>query len=84
MSVVVYGPQRCGKTQNAEKLREFFKCDKIVDTGRYPYPKSKQQDVKFKAGNDLILTHENPPRRVERSDLRRIVSYEVAMELASK
>jgi len=31
MSVIIYGKQGCGKTTNAEKLREFFKKDAVID-----------------------------------------------------
>jgi len=30
-SVVVYGPQRCGKTRNAEALRRHFGLNRVVD-----------------------------------------------------
>lgn len=30
-TVYVYGPQGCGKTRNAEALREFFGCTHVVD-----------------------------------------------------
>lgn len=39
-SVVVYGPQACGKTRNAEAMRQAFGLDVIVDdwTWRDPLP----------------------------------------------
>lgn len=82
MSVIVYGPQGCGKTRNAETLRVLFKCDKVVDDGRDPYPKSTKQDTKFKAGNDLFLTCEEPPTRCLGAE-RRIMSFENAMRLTT-
>lgn len=82
MSVIVYGPQGCGKTKNAEALRTLFKCDRVIDDGKNPYPKSNKQDEKFKAGNDLFLTCEEPPARCLGAE-RRIMSYENAMRLTT-
>lgn len=33
-SIIVYGPQSCGKTTNAEALKKNFGLDKIVDEGK--------------------------------------------------
>ncbi|WP_137860773.1 hypothetical protein [Variovorax sp. 3P27G3] len=30
-SVIVHGPQGCGKSQHAEELRKGFKLDRVVD-----------------------------------------------------
>lgn len=30
-TIIVYGPQGCGKTTNAEALRKHFGCDEIID-----------------------------------------------------
>jgi len=30
-SIVIYGPQQCGKTTNAEQLRETYRLDRVVD-----------------------------------------------------
>lgn len=30
-TVIVYGPQACGKTRNSEALKRHFGCDRIVD-----------------------------------------------------
>lgn len=39
-SVIVHGPMACGKTRNAEKLRKFFKLDRVFDdwNGHTPFP----------------------------------------------
>jgi hypothetical protein len=52
MSVVVYGPQGCGKTQSAPELRQRFGSKRIVDPwdGRSPL-----------SPGDLALTHVSPP-----------------------
>lgn len=31
LSVIVYGPQACGKTRNAERLRKGFGLDRVID-----------------------------------------------------
>lgn len=31
LSVIVYGPMRCGKTTNAERLRKGFGLDSVMD-----------------------------------------------------
>jgi hypothetical protein len=51
MSVIVVGPQACGKTRHAEVLRQHFKCDRVVDSwdGEALLPR-----------NALALTHEEP------------------------
>ena len=40
MSVVVHGPQGCGKTRNAQALAAAFGCSSIIDDwdGRSPLP----------------------------------------------
>lgn len=50
-SVVIYGPQRCGKTANAQELREHFGLQSVIEDwdGHSSYP---LQDT-------LVLT-ENP------------------------
>ncbi|MDI3489602.1 MAG: hypothetical protein PWP11_879 [Thauera sp.] len=30
-TVIVYGPQACGKTRNGEALKRHFGCNRIVD-----------------------------------------------------
>lgn len=39
-SVVIYGPQRCGKTANAQELREYFGMRNVLDDwdGHTVYP----------------------------------------------
>lgn len=34
-AVLVYGPQGCGKTTNAERLRRHFGCTSVQDDGLY-------------------------------------------------
>ncbi|MBA0283832.1 MULTISPECIES: hypothetical protein [Stenotrophomonas] len=39
-SVVIYGPQRCGKTSNAQELRAHFGLQEVLDDwdGHTAYP----------------------------------------------
>ncbi len=39
-SIVIYGPQRCGKTTNAQELREHFGMKDVLDDwdGHSAYP----------------------------------------------
>jgi len=75
MSVIIYGPAGCGKTKNAEKLRAYFKCEKIVDGATFAdFNKSK---------NYLYLTNEPVPEKyladMKNGLLRRVISFKAAM-----
>jgi len=35
MNVIVYGPQGCGKSKNADRLAAYFGCKKIVELDDY-------------------------------------------------
>lgn len=73
--VIIYGPQACGKTKNAEKFRAHFGCANIVDGAEWP--RTKRDWDKFKASNDLLLvTDDGQPHGGEAN--RRIYSYEEA------
>jgi len=50
-SVIIHGPQACGKTRNSAALMAHFGCTTLVDpwNGRSPLP-----------SNALALTHELP------------------------
>ena len=85
MSVIVYGPQGCGKTQWAERLRRFFKMDEICDDEMDPYPLTKEQVIEFKNGSTLFLTSVDPKSKGYTSHgedgNRRVLSFERAMKL---
>ena len=51
-TVIVYGPQGCGKTLNAEKLRKYFGCTHVVEL-------DEQRRRQLHDGA-LHLTHEDP------------------------
>lgn len=76
MSIIVYGPQGCGKTKHAEALRAHFNCDAVVDEAEWP--KGQRELAKFKAGNDLLLiTADEVPAKLG-TENRRIYSFEDA------
>lgn len=58
MSVVVYGPQGCGKTRHAELLLKAFKLVIVVDDATGVY-RRWAADLKFRRA--LFLTTEEPP-----------------------
>lgn len=69
-SIVIFGPQGCGKTRNAKKLASYFGLTQIVD--------ADDEGISELRGSALILTNgyaKIPPR------FRRI-SYESAMRQA--
>lgn len=81
MSIIIYGPQGCGKTRHAEALRRFFKMDEICDDEMDPYPLTPTQQAEFKAGKVLFLTCIHPEDKgYSASDKRRIISFEQAMK----
>lgn len=52
-SVVIHGPQGCGKTTHAEALREHFELDEVVDEwdGQSNFPRT----------GALVVTHNPNP-----------------------
>lgn len=32
MNIVIYGPQGCGKTRNAEAIKQYFGADFVIDS----------------------------------------------------
>lgn len=85
MSIIVYGPPGCGKTLNAEKLRQYFCCETVVDADFDPYPISKKQVKEFLEGDILFLTNIDPKINdyAERHDyVRRVFPYHLAITAA--
>lgn len=85
MSIIIYGPQGCGKTRHAEALRRFFKMDEVCDDEMDPYPLTLVQQAEFKAGKVLFLTNIEPrskdyDTRYGDYDNRRVYSFEQAMK----
>lgn len=67
-SVVVHGPQACGKTYNAEKLRKFFGLKDIADSWVGDFP---LQDT-------LVLTNDKNTFEAARElfKLNKVVAFE--------
>lgn len=79
MSVIVYGPQACGKTKLAEALRAHFGMDQVIDEAQWP--KTSRDWAKFKAGKDLLLITDDEMPTVGGAELsRRIYSFVDACE----
>lgn len=74
MSVIIYGPQGCGKTRNAEALRKAFGCDEVVDGWEPGHPVER--------GNLHLTWHHRPSApgagRVQ------IMSFDEAMKQVSE
>lgn len=86
MSIIIYGPQGCGKTLHAERLRKHFKMDEVCDDEMDPYPLTVRQQTEFKAGKVLFLTNITPKdkdydTRWGDYDTRRVFSFEQVMKL---
>ena len=67
MTTIVWGPPGCGKTHNAERLREHFGCDRIVDE----WSKFDRRSLR---ADDLVLTVEMmaaDPRAIRFEDAMR-------------
>lgn len=54
-SVIVFGPQACGKTRNAEKLKQHFGLDRVIEHEDYP------PNQLLPTTGALILTNRTPP-----------------------
>jgi cytidylate kinase len=66
-SVIVYGPQGCGKTRNARRIARALGLKRIVDGFSF-------DDRRFDKQDTLLLTNEEPPAHA-----RRAMSYDDAM-----
>lgn len=85
MSIIVYGPPDCGMSENAEKLRQYFCCETVVDTDFDPYPISHHQVMEFLNGSTLFLTDINPQNNnyaTHHDYVRRVFPYHLAIAAA--
>jgi len=80
MSIIIHGPQGCGKTRSTKLLREHYGMNEVVDDGSDPYPLSQKQIEEFKAGKTLFLTNIDPVSRGYNLHNRRVISYRDAMK----
>lgn len=90
-SIVVFGPQGCGKSLHAEQLRQHFKCRTIIDDDFSPGVRriyaaliSGDQEAlaREKSKGVLYLTNEPPPPGVDLSHTRRVIPYACAAKMA--
>jgi hypothetical protein len=59
-SVIIQGPQGCGKTRNAEALRKHYKLSRVVDTGAdlsRPFYRVPVNDVLVLTDGTVTLHH---------------------------
>jgi len=81
MSIIIHGPQGCGKTRNAELLRKYYGMNEVVEADDFdPYPLSDKQIAEFKAGKILFLTNIDSESRGYNSHNRRVIPYFVAIK----
>jgi len=81
-SVIIYGPQGCGKGYYAEDLRKFFGCVSVEEETPQIYRKLANPAwvAEFKRRNVLLLTTIAPPEGLV--DDRRILHFKDAMRIA--
>lgn len=68
-SVIIYGPQGCGKTINAELLAKKYNCTNIDDNDWH--------NNRTIADNTLVLTNVEPPYNNTKVP---VIGYEEAMK----
>lgn len=88
MSVIVFGPQGCGKSLNAQQLMRHFNLQVVIEADDlrgsvYDQLRTSTLAAQFKAGNALYLTHEPPPSWVDAVGGRRVVAFEEAIKAAN-
>jgi uridine kinase len=74
-SIVIHGPQGCGKTLNGQRLRKHFGLQVIVDLDDYP-----GQRRLIATEGALVLTHDEAA--AHRLTGFRVLSFKEAMRLA--
>lgn len=81
MSIIVYGPQGCGKSRNAMRLLAQYRLSTLDDDcWTEVYDQVRSTPVRFKSGTTLYLTALPPPADLQ--DHRRIVPYWQAVQAA--
>lgn len=72
-SIIVHGPQGCGKTRNAERMRKALGLSRVIDTGLERMP-----DSHIPHNGVLVLTND---ANLRASPGIHRVSFEVAMRM---
>lgn len=62
-SLIVYGPQRCGKTRNAEKLCQHFGLTRVIELDEV------QRGFVAPPEGALLLTYKDPSSGLSRHGL---------------
>lgn len=73
-TVIVYGPQGCGKTRNADKMRRAFGLDTVIDD----WQPGREGQPKIPKTGALVLTHSSEFHRVADGSIPAI-DYDAAM-----
>lgn len=71
LPVIVYGPQSCGKTRNAEKIKRYFRAAKLVDDWKVG---DEVEDGAVYLTNDNRAMNTHPRRTVQFSDVERMLT----------
>ncbi|WP_024588824.1 hypothetical protein [Aliihoeflea sp. 2WW] len=93
MTVIVFGPQQCGKTRNAQKLQSLFGCEHLVDglkpttTHGNAFMTDDGRILREIPASSLVLS--NMPlsdchRFADKLGCDKLISYAAAMELVDK
>lgn len=81
-SVIVYGPQGCGKTLHAEKLRKHFRLSHVVD----PFELLRANELRPEA--TLYIATDNPQQTSRGPAVKalgiRVVAFKDAMQQCAK
>lgn len=78
-TVIVYGPQGCGKTRNSEKMRRAFGLDTVIDDWQ---PGSNGQPRIPKTGA-LVLTCDPAVHRIAGGGIA-VIDFEAAMRFVHR
>lgn len=73
-SIIIHGPQGCGKTVNGQRLMHAFGLSSVCDA-------SEGWTEPIPAGT-LVLCNELPPAHVTRTGSARVLGFAEAMRLA--
>lgn len=74
--VVVVGPQGCGKSRSAWKLKAHFKCDMLIDDESSRY--TIEEQCRLYTRKVLFLTNESMPPN---PNLYWLVSFDDAVKM---
>lgn len=77
MGVIIYGPRGCGKTRNADWLKDKYGCSRVLDDAKWPV--GDFEWTVFSATDDLLLINDSAPCVAPDHAKENITSYEKAM-----